>query len=268
MARNVKQGLSYFPLDVDIFEDIKIRKLQRACGNQSISVYIYILCNVYRNEGYYFGIGADETFLIAEKFGVSEGAITEIVKKAVSVGLFDCHKYEEYNILTSRAIQERFFRACKDCKKKVVRVTADFLLIDVNSGINVIYSGINSDNSGKNDPKKSKVYKEYIYMSDAVKEKFRYYVQMRHFNEKQIDIIAERLQNLGRDETEYLKILDRAIIGNWKTLYPLPAPVPDKVSTFSRPPAKNKFNNFPQRTDTMSAEELEALFNRQRPEDF
>ncbi len=162
MARPAKQGLNYFPLDVDFFEDIKIRKLQKACGVQSIPVFIYILCNVYRNDGYYCGIGEDETFLIAERFGVSEGVISEIVKKSVSVGLFDRRMFDQYQILTSRAIQERFFKACLDCKKKSVRVTGDFLLISVIPELMAVSSGIMGVNSGRNPTKKSKVKKSKV----------------------------------------------------------------------------------------------------------
>ena len=47
MARLPKQGLDYFPLDVDFESDPKLRKLVRAHGSEGILVYIEFLCIVY-----------------------------------------------------------------------------------------------------------------------------------------------------------------------------------------------------------------------------
>ena len=52
-GRPVKQGIDYFPLDVDFFSDIKVRKIVRACGPQSAYILICLQCNIYKNEGYY-----------------------------------------------------------------------------------------------------------------------------------------------------------------------------------------------------------------------
>ena len=52
MARPRKAGLSYFPLDVDIFDaDYKIIDLLERFGPKGFAVYIAVLCMVYR-EGY------------------------------------------------------------------------------------------------------------------------------------------------------------------------------------------------------------------------
>ena len=88
MGRQRKQGLDYFTLDVDFFESVKIRRIIKDCGNQSIPMLIALLCNIYREEGYYIGYTNDLTFLIAEQFGVSENAVKETVRKAVIVEFF------------------------------------------------------------------------------------------------------------------------------------------------------------------------------------
>lgn len=128
MGRQVKQGLDFFTLDVDFFESIKIRKIRKDCGNQSIPILIALLCNIYREEGYYVGYDSDLTFLIAEQFGVSEDAVTETVRKAVAVEFFDSRMFNEYKILTSHAIQERYFLAVTKLRRKGVTVTGDFVL--------------------------------------------------------------------------------------------------------------------------------------------
>ena len=53
MARPIKKGLSYFPFDVDIFEDDKLFDIQYEYGPAGEAVYLRLLCLVYRN-GYYY----------------------------------------------------------------------------------------------------------------------------------------------------------------------------------------------------------------------
>ena len=111
MARPIKKGLDYFPLDVDFLKDIKVRKIMRANGNGSISVLIDLLGNIYRDEGYYIQWDDDLRFLIADDVGASEVYTDEVVTKAVQVGLFNQSMFEQYKILTSRGIQKRYQQA-------------------------------------------------------------------------------------------------------------------------------------------------------------
>ena len=128
MGRRLKQGLDYFTMDVDFFENIKVRRIIKNCGNQSIPILIVLLCNIYRDEGYYVGYNDDLTFLIAEQFGVSEGAVEDTVRKSVAVEFFDSGMFEKYKILTSHAIQERYFLSVERLKRNRVKVTGDFIL--------------------------------------------------------------------------------------------------------------------------------------------
>lgn len=128
MGRRLKQGLDYFTIDVDFFENIKVRRIIKNCGNQSIPILIVLLCNIYRDEGYYVGYNDDLTFLIAEQFGVSEGAVEDTVRKSVAVEFFDSGMFEKYKILTSHAIQERYFLSVERLKRNRVKVTGDFIL--------------------------------------------------------------------------------------------------------------------------------------------
>lgn len=118
MGRPTKQGIDYFPLDVDFFTDIKVRKLLRACGSQSASILICLLCNIYRNNGYYILWDDDMPFVIADEVGVSEGAVKEVVVKALQVGFFENSLYEKYNILTSVGIQKRYLLATYQRKER------------------------------------------------------------------------------------------------------------------------------------------------------
>lgn len=122
MGNIPKQGIDYFDLDVDFLDDIKVRKITRACGAQAVAVLISLLCRIYRFEGYYMVLDDDATFLIAEQTGVRESLVQSVVEKATSVGFFDAALYKERRVLTSGGIQRRFFNAVK--RRSVVRYNA------------------------------------------------------------------------------------------------------------------------------------------------
>ena len=110
MARPTKQGIEYFSLDVDFamgndfFSDIKVRRISKACGPASTSILICLLCNIYRDKGYYIEWDEDLPFVVADTIGTTEGAVEEVVKKAVQVGFFDKSLFDQYRILTSNRL--------------------------------------------------------------------------------------------------------------------------------------------------------------------
>jgi len=111
MARPKKIGLDYFPLDVDFYSDVKVRKLMRNNGGgKALAVYTVLLCSIYEG-GYYMVWDSDSPFIMSEKLGFEEGYLKEVTKYCVSVGLFDKDLFEKSHILTSRSIQSRYFAA-------------------------------------------------------------------------------------------------------------------------------------------------------------
>lgn len=133
MARPKKQGIDYFPFDVNFFSDVKIRKIARACGSQSTSILICLLCNIYKDKGYYILWDEDLPFVIADSVGVSEGAVKEVILKAIQVGFFNKDIYEKYKVLTSHGIQSRFKSAVY--KREEIEYIVEYLVPDVRNSI-------------------------------------------------------------------------------------------------------------------------------------
>ena len=140
-GRPTKQGIDYFPMDVDFFTDVKIRKIVRACGPQSTSILIFLLCNIYKDNGYYILWDEDLPFVIADIVGVSEGAVQEVMLKALQVGFFDNELYEKHRILTSSGIQKRFLNATYQRKETII--IPDYLINCTNNPINHANNSIN-----------------------------------------------------------------------------------------------------------------------------
>lgn len=173
MARPIKKGLAYFPVDVDIFSDRKVKILMARFGSNGLSYYIYLLCRIY-SEGYY--ITADEDFdvIAAAELGMTEELIKTVRTFMLERSMFDDTLFKSDNVLTSKGIQRRYQQAVKQrAVKRPVRVDKRFWLLDSdetepyistrpeddNSGNNESKSGNNRDKSGNN-PLKEKKSKE------------------------------------------------------------------------------------------------------------
>lgn len=158
MARPLKQGLDYFPLDVGFLQDMKVRRIIKSCGASAISVLIWLLGSCYRDEGYYIWWTEDLPFIVADEIGVTEGCVQEVVKRALQVGFFDAGMKEKYGILTSAGIQKRFLEVTS--RRKAAFLRRDFALISINvdnNSINVCNNSINVYSNEQSKVKKRKV---------------------------------------------------------------------------------------------------------------
>ena len=149
MARPTAKGVEYFPLNVNFINDLKVRKLLLSCGAESIAVLIYLLSTIYKDEGYFVEIHEDEIDLIALDVNVTPQFVLEVINKACEVRFFDVNLYNNFNILTSKGIQERYLKITERRKNSVV--ITQFNLINVyNNSINVNNNSINVDNNPVN----------------------------------------------------------------------------------------------------------------------
>lgn len=123
MARPFKNGLEYFPLDVDIFNDDKLFDVQNKYGAIGEVVYLRMLCLVYRN-GYYYDFQNKERLAsilirsIGNKWINDKSEVLEIVELIVECGLFSGELFAQ-NILTSHGIQERYIKTTDRRRKSV-----------------------------------------------------------------------------------------------------------------------------------------------------
>jgi hypothetical protein len=113
MARPQKIGLDYFPLDVNFYGDIKIRRLMRNNGGgKAAFVYVTLLCKIYES-GYYMVWDDDMSFMLSDITGFEEGMIRECIKSCLQFGLLDKELFDSHAILTSKGIQLRYLSATR-----------------------------------------------------------------------------------------------------------------------------------------------------------
>lgn len=146
MARPTKQGIDYFPLDTQ-FDD-KIELLIADKGSDTVSVLITIWQLIYRNDGYFIADNSDLYLLIRRRIMLETVVIEDIVKSAVEREIFDKKLKKKYNILTSKAIQKRYFIAAS--KKKKVNVCGNYLCSGIDSPENATLTRIDSIGNATN----------------------------------------------------------------------------------------------------------------------
>jgi hypothetical protein len=155
MARPIKTGLDYFPMDVDFFTDEKIEAIHGEFGLKGEIIVIKLLCTIYRNG--YFAMWNDLTKmkLLKSLPGVSLELLELVITRLVKWNFFDENLFNSEKVLTSNGIQNRYFEATKKRKND------NNLVYVVNNpsfrGINPTTSVVNAEFSTQSKVKESKV---------------------------------------------------------------------------------------------------------------
>ena len=127
MARPRKDGLDYFPLDVNFLSDLKIKKIIRAYGAQAVAVVMSVLTTIYRDNGYFANYDEDLIFIIADELKLEDGYVKNVIEKLIEVDFLNKEQKEKNNILTSIGIQERYLKVCERRVKKKLNATYDLI---------------------------------------------------------------------------------------------------------------------------------------------
>ncbi len=109
MARPLKEGMDYFPHDVDASDDEKIEAMRAVHGNDGYAFYFITLERIYRTPNGELDLSkpAFKAGLI-RKIGVTAEKFDQMLETAFEVKCFCRQTYEERLILTSNGVQRRF----------------------------------------------------------------------------------------------------------------------------------------------------------------
>lgn len=274
MARPLSRGIEYYPLDVDFLNDLKIKKIMKSCGPNSIAIIILLLGNIYGDEGYFMKWDEDVCFLVADAVGAKEVYVKEVLKKCLQVDLFSSELFEKFSIITSKGIQKRFFEITK--RRKRENLINEYLLVNVTetgvivaeTPITVAETGVIVSKSTQSKVKKSKVKKSIegdinnklisrinSLLKIPVHPNFLTKINSNIDVEKLIDELSKSKwvcenHNLNKANNSFLVKLCNGDYRDYKR------------------PNSNKFNNFKGITDSYSAEELEEVAMKKQKEGF
>jgi len=128
VARPIKKGLDYFPLDTDMDLDDKIVLIEARHGMVGFAIIVKLLMKIY-GIGYFYEWNEEKLLLFCNRAGGDAEMIEAVVADALKWGVFDKKLYDKYGILTSAGIQDRYFRAIY--KRATITITKEYKLIDL-----------------------------------------------------------------------------------------------------------------------------------------
>ena len=207
MARPMKDGVEYFPLDVSL--DEKFELIEAEFGLTGFAVVVKLYQKIYQH-GYYCEWTNEVALLFGHRIGLGSNVVSEIVNASIRRGIFDESMFDKYHILTSRGIQERYFEAV--IRRKCVKVKKAYLLVNVTQILNednILWVNgnidpVNASNNFQSKVKESRVKKSKEDMGASAKAE----------TPRQPPFICILLH----DKTEY-PVMD-AQVREWESLYP------------------------------------------------
>jgi hypothetical protein len=158
MARPYKQGLIYFPLDIDYYEDEKIVELSLEYGPVGEAVFMRLLSMIYAG-GYFIErsiASLARTILrtIGQRWVSNSETIEDIIRMCGSLELID-ETLLESGVFTSKAIQRQFLLSTK--RRRQIDTSRYWLLDDDDNRViadNNDNNSVNADNNPENGKKK------------------------------------------------------------------------------------------------------------------
>ncbi|MGG7150897.1 Lin1244/Lin1753 domain-containing protein [Clostridium neonatale] len=143
MARPIKEGLEYFPLDCDIDQDDKITLIEAQHGLIGFGIAIKLLMKIYNNS-YFYEWTEKEQLLFSKRVNVNINEVNVVINDLVKWGFFDKNLFETEKILTSSGIQKRYLAAVG--RRQKVKILKKYLLLDKET-VNVYKNLVIVDNN-------------------------------------------------------------------------------------------------------------------------
>ena len=114
MARPLKEGLSYFPLDTDLFDDDKLFDISNEFGPLGEVIYLRILCLIYKN-GYYYEFGSMDKLCamliksIGNRWTRGKQSVEQVILQLAECNLLSSELVRS-GVLTSVGVQRRYLK--------------------------------------------------------------------------------------------------------------------------------------------------------------
>jgi hypothetical protein len=185
MARPLKIGLDYFPLDVSIDDNIELLEAEE--GLEGFAILIKIWQKIYSN-GYFIEWNDDSSLLFCKKINADKTKVNSVINTCLRRNLFNYKLYDKYKILTSSGVQKRFITACYQSKRKSISVISEYIL--VNSEFTELiteFTQLNIELSTQSKVKESKVKESKINIIPTLKE-FGEYAILKKPNVDKLDV--------------------------------------------------------------------------------
>jgi hypothetical protein len=126
MARPIKSGLDYFPIDVSMETSFELFEAEH--GLTGFAIIVKLWQEIYKN-GYFITWDDDTMLLLSKKFGVKQTELKQIVSTATRRNIFNKEMLETQNVLTSSGIQRRFLKIVFQSRRNNCSILPHLLLL-------------------------------------------------------------------------------------------------------------------------------------------
>ena len=277
MGRPPKTGLTYFPKEVDYYDDFKVMDLLNEYGPLGQTIYDIILCEVYRDKGYYLEIPLDKLAVkiirvIGNRWVKNKDLVLQVIQYCADIGLLDKDLLTQ-NVITSAGIQRRYSEVTvrnKVQKDKFWLIDKDGQpllsapknkISDTENRVSATETPINeSSNQQKKrkekESKENKNIKGAYFENPELENAFRLYITGRisrgdKLSADQIQVLKEELTGLSDQDQERIAIAKKAFASGWKSFYP--------INNRKASKQKKDLNNFERRQYDMESLEQQLL---------
>ena len=204
MARPTKEGLDYFPLDIDVDQDDKLVVPVAKFGMRGFGIIVKLMMEVYRN-GYFYSWTEKEVFVFSKRINDDINYVTDVINECIKWGFFSQKLFEEYQILTSSGFQKRYVEASK--RRKSITFIDAYTLIDLSEACAKVYHPITEVDVNGNEVN------VYINPSscngtDTESAQSKKKVNKRESKKKVKEIKTKYAEFVSMTESEYQKLIN------------------------------------------------------------
>lgn len=136
MARPTRQGIDYFPYDVDLDQDDKLGMIVGEFKIKGEILYIKLCAWIYKENGYYTEWNENVQLKFLRRYdycGFSVSFLNEVVPRLIKWELFDRTVFDSSQILTSARIQKTWLEATR--KRIDCVIDEKIRVLDVSSAV-------------------------------------------------------------------------------------------------------------------------------------
>ncbi|MBC3889478.1 DUF4373 domain-containing protein [Acetobacterium paludosum] len=268
MSRSKEDSLKWFPLDVTFFSNRKVKILKSRYGADGITLYLYILCEIYGGKGYFIELNEDLIYLMSDDLNMSDEKIRQILKFLYERSLLVQIQVDESStlftsdtIITAEGIQEQYQTSTKLLKRDVeiyqeLWVLPEdktlnhikFVHDDINprkKDINPRKKTINTGNNAQRKEKENKGNKSKekeepgAFLKDpSINVLFLEYLDVRKDlgcsnSDREVEILINKLSDLTKEQQK--QTIEDSILNRWKGFFPKISKYPNKKSKEAMP---------------------------------
>lgn len=195
MSRPIKQGLDYFPMDVEM--DDKFEFIEAKHGIVGFGIVVKLYQKIYK-DGYFIRWTEDTALLFSKRINVNIKEIDAVIMDCLNYEIFNKKLFSEYKILTSTGIQRRYLFSIS--RRKEVNLYQNFIIADIN-GVTTNINWINDDISTHSIVKDS-IVKDSIEVKSS-------------FMPPNLEEVKSYFAENGYTEQSAIKAYNHYSLGNW-----------------------------------------------------